>query len=55
MLIAGGRLIIKHFEKVKPPDCFEKIKLCDTRRYGNSMLSFYSAAVETKSEEGEKI
>lgn len=55
MLIAGGRIIIKHFEKVKPPDCFEKIKLCDSRRYGNSMLSFYSVAAETKSEEGEKI
>lgn len=44
MLIEGGALILKHFEKVVPPDCFEKIKLRDTRRYGNSMLTFYAAA-----------
>jgi 16S rRNA (guanine(966)-N(2))-methyltransferase RsmD len=58
LLIGGGRLILKHFEKVKPPDCFDKIKLCDSRRYGNSMLSFYSAAVISASvrdgEDGKK-
>lgn len=52
MLIPGGRLILKHFEKVKPPDCFERIKLCDTRRYGNSMLSFYSISPSAPEIEG---
>ncbi|MEZ7892640.1 MAG: 16S rRNA (guanine(966)-N(2))-methyltransferase RsmD [Candidatus Wallbacteria bacterium] len=41
ILLKGGEIILKHFEKTVPPDCFEKIKLRETRRYGNSKLSFY--------------
>lgn len=42
ILISGGKLILKHHEKVKPPDNFEKLRIIDIRRYGNSKLTFYN-------------
>ncbi|HNY13074.1 MAG TPA: 16S rRNA (guanine(966)-N(2))-methyltransferase RsmD [Candidatus Wallbacteria bacterium] len=50
----GGELIIKHYEKVLPPEGFKTLKLYDTRRYGNSKLSFYLKTSEPKSEEEAK-
>ncbi len=51
LLIYGGFIILKHFEKVKPPDCFHKIKICDSRRYGNSTLTFYHIRIEDQKAE----
>ena len=50
----GGELIIKHYEKVLPPEGFKTLKLYDTRRYGNSKLSFYLKTSEPKPEEEAK-
>jgi len=44
LLIDGGELILKHFEKTDPPASVGKLTLYDTRRYGNSKLSFYKKA-----------
>lgn len=41
ILAEGGEIILKHFEKALPPDGFVNLRLTDTRRYGNSKLSFY--------------
>lgn len=41
LLIDGGELILKHFEKAAPPEAVGRLRLHDTRRYGNSKLSFY--------------
>jgi len=50
----GGELILKHFEKVVPPEGFKTLKLYDIRRYGNSKLSFYLKTSEPKNEEEAK-